>query len=93
MGKDETAHEIKVKAVSRANSDKYGEAVVTVKKEADKKPGAKPSNPSKPSGSNKNPSGSSVKTGDEAQLALWGTVRLLAAGAILVLTIRKRKQH
>ncbi len=53
----------------------------------------KPSNPSKPSGSNKNPSGSSVKTGDEAQLALWGTVGLLAAGAILVLTIRKRKQN
>ena len=60
---------------------------ITVKKEADKKPGAKPS------GSNKNPSGSSVKTGDEAQLALWGTVGLLAAGAILVLTIRKRKQN
>ena len=53
----------------------------------------KPSNPSKPSGSNKNPSGSSVKIGDEAQLALWGTVGLLAAGAILVLTIRKRKQN
>lgn len=53
----------------------------------------KPSNPSKPSGSNKNPSGSSVKTGDGAQLALWGTVGLLAAGAILVLTIRKRKQN
>ena len=90
IGKDETAQEIKVKAVSKENADKYGEAVVTVKREAGKNPGTKPS---KPSGSNKNPSSSSVKTGDETQIVLWGVVGLLAAGTILVLITRKKKHH
>ena len=93
IGKDETAQEIKVKAVSKENADKYGEAVVTVKREAGKNPGTKPSKPSKPSGSNKNPSSSSVKTGDETQIVLWGVVGLLAAGTILVLITRKKKHH
>lgn len=86
VGKDETAEKIKVKAISKADTNKYGETIVKIRKDTGKKNGT---NPSQKAGNGKTPS-NGVKTGDETPVMLWGLAVVFIAAGVLV--IRRKHQ-
>lgn len=90
VGKDETAEEIRVRAVSKADTKKVGEAIVKIQKASVNTPGK--TSQSGTSSSNGTTSSKGVKTGDETPVIFWGVTTILAMGCVCVLVIRRKKE-
>ena len=89
ISKEETSRELKVKAVSKADANKFGEAVVKMKKAQAQVPGTNTNNNSNTT-TGKPVGNQGVQTGDESQVVmLFGL--LAVSGGILLICKRKRQ--
>ena len=90
VSKQETSGELKVKAVSKVDANKFGEAVVKIKKAQVQVPGTNTNNNNNHTTTGKPVGNQGVQTGDESQVVmLFGL--LAVSGGILLICKKKRQ--
>ncbi|WP_297777849.1 LPXTG cell wall anchor domain-containing protein, partial [Blautia sp.] len=90
VSKAETADEVKVKAVSKADAKKFDEAVVKIKKAQTQVPGTNTNNNCNNTTTGKPAGNQGVQTGDESHVVIL--LGLLAvSGGVLLIGKRKRQ--